>query len=504
MESTDAESTDAESTDAESTDALDAAGRPSRRALSLRASLLLGLGYVVLLATVALGVPLALSLQARVSSEVRSQARGQADVVAATAADLLGGSRRRELAALCRSAAQSLRGRVIVVDRLGTVLADSAGFVGRSYGSRPEVAAALSGRRVQVQRPSRTLGEQILATAVPIVRASATVGAVRVTQSVADVGSAVRRVELGLGLIALVVLAIGLAVGAFVARAISRPLLRLERVARRVAAGELDARAALEGSREQRSLSASFNEMADRIARLLRSQREFVADASHQLRTPLTGLRLRLEEAAASAQPQTRLEIDAGIAEVDRLASVVEELLLLSRARERELPGERVMLEEIAGDGVDRWRRSAAERSIKLTFAPRDAVPAPRDAGTAWCTRVDADRALDVLIENALRYSPPGSEVEVVPLPGEIEVRDRGPGLVPGEEADVFKRFHRGSAGRNAPGSGLGLPIARELARVWGGDVSLRRRDGGGTTAVLTLPDRPAPAPTAEPRVQEG
>ncbi len=465
---------------------------------SLRTSLLLGLGYVALLATVALGVPLALNLQARVSSEVRSQALGQADVVAATAADLLRGSRRAELDALARSAAQSVRGRVIVLDGHGLVLADSAGprLLHTSYASRPEVAAALRGRRVQVQRASRTLGEQILATAAPIVRGGTTIGAVRVTQSVRAVNGAVRRVELGLGAVALVVLAIGLAVGAFVARAISRPLLRLEQAARRIAAGDLDARAALEGSREQRSLSASFNEMAKRIGRLLASQRAFVADASPQLRTPLTGLRLRLEEARAiAAQPQARHEIDAAIAEVDRLAGIVEELLLLSRAGERELPGELVTLDEAAADAVDRWRGSAEERLIRLRLPQRSGA-------AAWCARADLDRALDALIENALRYSQPGSEVEVASLrgaiEGAIEVRDRGSGVSLEEAETVFERFHRGSAGRDAPGSGLGLPIARELARVWGGGVTLLQRRGGGTVARLSLPTAgPSTAATA-------
>lgn len=457
---------------------------PSKWALSLRTSLLLGLGYVALLATVALGVPLALNLEGRVNSEVRSQAQGQADVLAATAADLLRPSRRGELGALTRSAAQSLRGRVIVVDRGGIVLADSSGprRLGTSYASRPEVASALRGRRVQVQRASRTLGEQILATAVPIVHGGATIGAVRVTQSVSAVNDAIRKVELGLGIVALVVLAIALTVGAFVASEISRPLLRLERLARRIAAGDLDVRAEIEGSREQRSLSSSFNEMARRIGRLLASQRAFVADASHQLRTPLTGLRLRLEEAQATiTEPGAQREIDAGIAEVDRLAGIVEELLLLSRAGEREQPGEAVMLDEVAADAVNRWRGSAEERPILLLLSQRSSF-------AAWCSRADADRALDALIENALRYGEAGGEVEVASLPGRIEVRDRGPGVRPEEAEAVFERFHRGSASRDVPGSGLGLPIARELARVWGGDVSLTPRPGGGTIAALTLP----------------
>ena len=289
--------------------------------------------YVLLLAIVAFGVPLALNLSARVGAEVRTQAQAQADLVAATAADLLSPTSRRQLATLAQSAAVSLRGRVLIVNRSGRVLADSAGpaELGTSYASRPEVEQALDGRPVQVQRASRTLGREILATGVPIIHNGRPAGAVRVTQSVSAVRQAVMHVELALGLIAVVVLALGLLAGGLLAAQIARPLRRLEAVARRVAQGDIRARAPVQGSREQRSLSISFNEMTDRIANLLRVQQDFVADASHQLRTPLTGLRLRLEAARATADERSGTELDAAIGEGDRLAHTVDELLHLSR-----------------------------------------------------------------------------------------------------------------------------------------------------------------------------
>jgi two-component system, OmpR family, sensor kinase len=444
------------------------------------------LGYVLLLAIVALGVPLAANLSTRVNDEVRSQARSQADLVAATAADLLAPARRGELATLARTSADTVRGRVIVVDRKGIVLADSAGpaELGSSYRARPEIAGALTGHPVQLQRASHTLGEEILATAVPIIRNGGPVGAVRVTQSVAAVHAAVRRVELGLALVGAIVLAIGLAVGVVIAEQIARPLGRLERVAKRLAGGDLSARAAIEGSREQRSLGASFNEMADRMQRLLGSQRAFVADASHQLRTPLTGLRLRIEEArAANVGPQAAAELDAGLAEVDRFAQIVEELLVLSRAGERESPGERVDLDAAIERALMRWQAAAGEQQIALE---RGSLR----GGAVWCAEADVDRALDVLVENALRYAPRGSDVTLAGAPGRIDVRDRGPGLSAQDAEAIFERFHRGSAGRGGPpGSGLGLAIARELARGWGGEVTLENRTGGGAIATLTLPE---------------
>lgn len=440
---------------------------------------------MLLLAIVALGVPLAINLSARVRAEVRTQAQAQADLVAATSADLLGPRQRSELITLARTAGQQLRGRILIVNRAGLVLVDSAGSasVGTSYESRPELEAALHGRQVQVQRTSRTLGEEILATAVPIFRNGRPVGAVRVTQSIAAVNSAVRRAEFGLILIGLIVLGVGLLAGAVIAAQVTRPIGRLEQVARSVAQGDLGARADLEGSREQKSLAGSFNEMTERIARLLSAQREFVADASHQLRTPLTGLRLRLEEARArSADAQASAELGAALDEVDRLARTVDELLALSAAGERQVGGTPLDLNELAASALVRWQPAARTHAIRLVTHRSD------EQTRAWGSRPDIERALDCLVENALNYSPPGTTVELAPAGSAIEVRDRGPGIAPEERETVFGRFHRGRAGRTGPpGSGLGLSIARELARGSGGDVTLEERPGGGLVATLAL-----------------
>lgn len=445
---------------------------------------------MLLLAIIALGVPLAINLSARVNAEVRTQALAQADLVAATAADLLGQPERAELATLARTAAASIRGRVLVVNARGIVLADSAvpPQVGVSYNSRPEILSALQGRQVQVLRDSKTLGQAILASAVPIVRNRRPAGAVRVTQSVAAVHSAVRRAELGLVLIALSVLALGLLAGVVIAAQVSQPLRRLEAVARRVAHGDLSARAEVAGSSEQRSLSRSFNEMTNRVARLLAAQREFVADASHQLRTPLTGLRLRLEEAKANlTKPDAGAELDAAIAEVDRLSHTVDELLVLSRAGERDLTGAPVDLTELAASAARRWQAGASDAGIALEHQDR------AQGATVWAAGPDLERALDALLENALRYSRAGTTVTIVSEPGRIEVRDRGSGVTEEERELVFERFHRGHAARSGPpGDGLGLPIARELTRAWGGDVTISPRAGGGAIAALSIATVPA------------
>ena len=444
------------------------------------------MAYLLLLSLIAFGVPLAVSLGDRVDSEVKAQARDQADLVAASAPELLEHSQRPTLQRLVSASAESQRGRVIVVNRSGTVIADSAGpaEIGASYASRPEIAAALRGQTFQGNRSSRTLGTEILATAVPILRNGRPVGAVRVTQSTSAVHSATRRSILGLVVLGIVILVLGAVAGALIARQTSRPIGRLEEAARRVEAGDLTATAPVEGSTEQRSLARSFNRMTERLGRLLRGQQEFVGDASHQLRTPLTGVRLQLEELREETpEGPRRDEIDAGIREVDRLSEIVDELLILSRAGERESPGEEFDVAQAADRARVRWEKTADDAGVELTRGSAG------EAGTCWCAPADFDRAIDVLIENAIRYSPPGSQVRIVTEPGRIEVLDDGPGLQAGEEEKIFERFRRGSASSGIRGTGLGLPIARELAGEWGGSVRVENRDeGGGARAVIELP----------------
>ena len=453
--------------------------------MSLRTRLLLGAGYLLVLAILAFEVPLAISLNRRVHSEVQSQARSQADVLAATASDLLAPEDRASLQALARKVAKLVRGRVVVVDANARVLADSArAEPADQLFKRPEIAQALAGRAAQLTRDSKTLHARILATTAPLLQRGRITGAVRVTQSVAATDRAVRRVVLNLAAIGVAVLLIGLLAGAIMARAITRPIKHLQESAQGIAAGDLELRAPVEGSREQRSLARSFNDMTDRLSLALAAQKQFIADASHQLRTPLAGLRLRIEEAqAAGVSEAADIEIRHGTREIDRLARTIDELLILSRAGERDMQPEMVDTVEAAEAAQARWGRYADARSITLAL---DADPTGERVA---CSRADLDLAIDALLENALHYSPAHTTVTVSCRGGSIEVRDEGAGLEAGEEEHVFQRFRRGSASVAGPkGSGLGLPIARALVRAWGGDVTLVASPQGGATATIGLP----------------
>lgn len=440
-------------------------------ALTLRARLLLALAYVLVLAIGSMLVPLLRSVSDRIDAEVETQALGQAEVVAATAA----GS--DDLETLVATSARQVRGRVLIVDQAGTVVADSSpGSIGHDYSTRAEIATALGGVQAQEKRDSSTLGEPILATAVPILRDGRPSGAVRVTQSVDAVGRAVRGATVGLVLVGLIVLALGLAAGWFLAASLVRPLRRLASAARRAGEGDLGVRVPVEGSVEQREVAGAFNEMTARVQRMVDAQRDFVADASHQLRTPLTGLRLRLEEAAATSSGPALEQIEGAMGEVDRLSGVVTELLVLSEAGAARSPDAATDLLAAARRAVTRYR--GAELVVSGS------------SSLVRCTADDLDRILDALIENAIDYGPPGQRVSLLVAPGRLSIADEGPGLAPGEEETIFARFHRGAVGRASRrrGTGLGLAIARELAERWRGTVELANGPSGGAVATISLP----------------
>ena len=449
--------------------------------MSLRLRLLAAFAYVLVLVLVALEIPLALSLSSRVDNEVRTQAASQAQVVAAAASARLDDP--EQLADVVEQAGRDLGARVIVVGRRGRVLADSAGTARRneSYAGRPEIAEALAGGFAQGTRTSETLGQDLLYTAVPIYDQGRTVGAVRVTQSNAIVVDRKRRnvlVVVGVGLAAL---ALGLALAWVLAGSLARPLRALARTARRVEEGELDARAEVTGAREQQEVAVAFNEMTERLAQVLEAQREFVGNASHQLRTPLTGLRLRLEAAAVkSGDPAVRRDLELAEAEVVRLTRLVDSLLTLAREGDRPTLRTPASLRAAAEAAYERWLPRADASGHTLALAGH---------GDALVRAGEEDVAitLDNLIENALVYAPAGTTVTVTwDTQGRLAVLDEGPGVPAGEERTVFERFRRGRTDR--PGTGLGLAIVDALARRWGGSASIGTRAEGGARAEVVLP----------------
>ena len=264
-------------------------------------------------------------------------------------------------------------------------------------------------------------------------------GAVRVTQSVGSVHDRVRRSVLALAAIGAAALGLGLVLAWFLADSLSRPLRKLAATARRVEEGDLDARAEVTGATEQREVTIAFNDMTERFGTVLAAQREFVSNASHQLRTPLTGLRLRLESAAAKADSaELERELTAAEQEVDRLARLLNTLLMLAREGQTRVTG---------GSSRSASRRSTPTSAGKPAPSSSASGSGSSRARTWSSLAVEEDLAiiLDNLIENALHYSPEGSSVTIEfgreGTDAYLAVLDDGPGIAPGEEEAVFERF---------------------------------------------------------------
>jgi signal transduction histidine kinase len=245
-----------------------------------------------------------------------------------------------------------------------------------------------------------------------------------------------------------------------------------------------------------RRLAETFNTTAAELDQLLRSQDAFVADASHQLRTPLAALRLRLENLDRDVTPSGKDELDGALTEVERLSTLVDGLLTLARADRALKAPERIAVSRVVDERLAAWTALAEERGVALR---RDVSP---DAvGLATPGRLE--QVLDNLLANALDVSPAGATITISASTGdgwiELQVVDEGPGLSAEERGRAFDRFWR-APGRDGEGSGLGLAIVQRLAAADGGSVSLEPSSAGGLAVVVRLP-KAGPARSGSPAI---
>ena len=261
-----------------------------------------------------------------------------------------------------------------------------------------------------------------------------------------------------------------------------RPVEQLTIAAEQIAeTQELDQHIEIGRHDELGRLAASFNTMLAALGSSRAQQRRLVMDASHELRTPLTALRTNIEllQRAGTLDEAQRIElVDAAQVELAELGDLVAELVDLATDARAEEPVQRVDIGDLVDRVVERERRRSG-RSITLT----------RDTAATVDVRVSAiDRAVHNLLDNACKFTPSDTPIDVDVDGGVIEVRDRGVGIAADERALVFDRFYRATAARSQPGSGLGLAIVRQIAELHGGTIELLEREGGGTVARLTLP----------------
>lgn len=291
----------------------------------------------------------------------------------------------------------------------------------------------------------------------------------------------------------LVLVLVGIA-SVWFSRRLARPLDQLANAARRFGAGDTSARAHLHREDEVGDVGRAFDEMADRTAAVLHSQRQLMGDVSHELRTPLARIRVALELAAEDPVAATDVLADVG-ADLDEIDQLIGDILTTSR-----LDGDHVRIDReptSVTELVDRAaRRFAARHPGRTLERVHDASGSEGgdDDRAIACDPVLLRRALENLLDNAAKYSDPGTPVVFAVQPNgssiAFEIVDRGIGMTPAELDRAFTPFWRadGSRTRKTGGVGLGLALARRIARAHGGDVTLASHPGQGTTARLEVP----------------
>jgi signal transduction histidine kinase len=442
--------------------------------------------FVLLVLEIPLGFAFAQSERRRLTAAVQHDALA----LSIRAEDAMESGENARLARVVADYQRDTGGRVVIVDAGGELLADSDPLrVGpRDFSSRPEFRAALRGKENSGTRHSTTLNENLQYFAVPIVHRNAPVGALRVTYPTSFADDRIRRAWFALAGLGALVLGVVFLVSLRLARQVTKPLDDLERAAAQLGRGDLEVRAPVpEHPPEIRALAESFNRTAARLNELVSSQQAFVADASHQLRTPLAALRLRLENLEgelADAPDPAREDVGGALTEVARLSRLVDGLLELARAERSAAAPEPIDLATLVDGRVEAWSALAAEREVDLRAAVDADLVVISSPGRI-------EQVLDNLVANALDVAPAGTAVRVRGhrrADGvELVVADAGPGMTAEQRARAFDRFWRPSGADREGGFGLGLAIVRRLVTADGGSVELDESAEGGLAARVLL-----------------
>lgn len=421
----------------------------------MRRRIIVGILMVTALAEVLFALPLAITIQRRLADQDQLELTQLAALVANRVAD----------------------GHLVLASVPKPEREQELGLYGptgrRLDGTGPEQIGTPNADAL-TDRVVHTRAEGWLVVTVPVIEGGPVQGLIRTAEPLSAGASRVRVVWLQLAALACAALVLSAVAASALGRRLTRPLESLGRDAARIGEGDFTVTAAPTGLREIDSVGMDLSRTADRISSLFAREQAFTADASHQLRSPLTGLRLTLEAELAHPRPDHREAITQALGDVERLEKTIDDLLNL--ARDTATPRAVVDLGDILDDIEHRWHETFAKSGRRLTVSSATDVTAPTISGAALT------HVLDVLVDNARRH---GAGDVVLAARGHrnavsISVTDQGAGVA--DPSTVFER--RTSAGG---GTGIGLALARRLTEAEGGRLRLRG-GGAGTTFEVTLP----------------
>ncbi len=312
-------------------------------------------------------------------------------------------------------------------------------------------------------------------------------GEIRIGRSLAETNRVLRSVRNQSILVGLAIILLAAVAGALIALRTTRPVTRLSAAAEAIAAtGRLNIAVPAGGRDEIGRLARAFASMLAALTRSRDQQQRLVQDAGHELRTPLTSLRANIDtlrrypDLAGTPRDRVLGDLDS---ELRELSALVDELVALAVDRYDDEPEQTLALDQLGERAADRTRRRSG-RGILVDAEPAAIVARPQALL----------RAVGNLLDNAVKFSPDGSPIEMTVRAGSLEVRDHGPGIAVEDLPYVFDRFYRALDARSLPGSGLGLAIVRQVVEDAGGTVHVANHPDGGAVFTLRLPPAPPPS----------
>ena len=400
------------------------------------------------------------------------------------------------------SAAGELGGRLMVLDNDGKVQYDSFSALMGVRLELPEVVSILTlgeassygiHRLTDPQAAAAEGDSRVAYCAVRLVDGSGDLGVLLYASTVAEMVDSLDSIERQVGMFFILVALIALISAIIFSRVLTRPVYELTDTIQHMGKGDLTVRAKVKGSAEFKALATNYNAMAEQLESLDKSRNQFVSNASHELKTPLTTMKILLENVIYQPDmPQEmRKEFLGDINhEIDRLSNVVGDLLTLTRMDSAgKIPEKtRVNLSDTVKQTVHLLQPQADKRGQSLTS---------RIQSNAVFVLGDASRLEQIvynLTENAIKYTPDGGSILVSLLQKNhqavITVQDNGVGIPAEDQAHIFERFYRvdKARSRETGGTGLGLSIVRQMVTMHGGEISVMSEPGKGSMFVVRLP----------------
>lgn len=403
--------------------------------------------------------------------------------------------RAEEMHSLAQETAQAMDGRVLLVDPYGAVLADTGALLSGTRLDKSEVAKALCEREAASGYYGEDLdGEKTLIGlyACPVVEGERVLGAVVLVTMAQDMYDSLKSLQLRLllyvGLMAVLVFALSMTV----THLMFRPINQMNEVMGQMTRGDLSVRLKVKGRNEFARLAQAFNIMCERLESLDHSRSQFVSNASHELKTPLSTMKILIETMLYQDrldEAMTKEFLGDINKEIDRLSSIIGDLLTLVKMDDSEtrLSSENVSLNLLLEDNLRRLQPLAREKGVEMSLQLREPLSVTGDPNRL--TQVFYN-----LMDNAVKYTPRGGRVRVELVRKDkravVRVADTGIGIPKADQIHVFDRFYRvdKARSRETGGTGLGLSIVKQIVLLHGGTVTLASEEDKGSTFTVELP----------------